>query len=793
MSAPAPHWLTRWLGFDSAGAGEGTVWSVDHAWNWAPWVTLLAAGAAIAGVAWFYARETGHASRPWRWFLSCLRLSAIAIVLFMIAEVVISFERTGLPYVVVAIDDSASMALVDRYDDEAVRRLLEQHTAEIEATEPSRFAVAQSLLLGQDASFLRTIHRRYKLKVVLLSETVRPLAGGIEELTTAVRAASPLGTASRLGQGLRGILNELRGTPPTAIVLLTDGVTTEGESLSDAASYAQRKGVPLFAIGVGNDAPARDIKLVDLLVDEVAFVDDLVQFEVKVAATACAGRDVRLVLRHRDSPDTLAETTVHVDSDDQTQTARLTHRPTEAGEFHYVVEATPVADELQEQNNRRQATVSVRREQIRVLLAQAYPSFEFRYLKNLLERDPTVALSTVLQEADPEYVAADKTALRVFPSRREAIFDFDVIVFGDVNPQFVSAATLETLAEFVDRKGGGLAFIAGPRYSPWSYRGSPLAGLLPVEVIDGASPEPSLALTEPFVMQPTEAGLALPPLQLGDTPEESRRIWSQLPGCYWLTPATRLKPGALALAEHPTALVAGGKPWPVISMQFVGAGRVLFHATDETWRWRYRVGDVFFARYWIQTIRYLSRAKLLGQDRTAELTTDRREYRRGENVRLRVRFLDERQAPEADDGATVMIERAGGNSQRVALRRNSLVRGVFEGDLVQPPEGDYHAWLAAPALEGRPPAADFQVIALPGELGQTRLDVAELERAARESRGKFYRATDIRRLLSDLPPGRQVPIETLPPWVLWNKWPLVLAFTMLLVVEWLVRKWCGMV
>ena len=104
-------------------------------------------------------------------------------------------------------------------------------------------------------------------------------------------------------------------------------------------------------------------------------------------------------------------------------------------------------------------------------------------------------------------------------------------------------------------------------------------------------------------------------------------------------------------------------------MQYVGAGKVLFHATDETWRWRYRVGDVFFARYWVQTIRYLSRSKLLGKDRSAELTADRREYRRGETVRLRVRFVDERQAPADDDGVTVVLEQR--RRSRIAASNSS--------------------------------------------------------------------------------------------------------------------------
>ena len=76
------------------------------------------------------------------------------------------------------------------------------------------------------------------------------------------------------------------------------------------------------------------------------------------------------------------------------------------------------------------------------------------------------------------------------------------------------------------------------------------------------------------------------------------------------------------------------------------------------------MGDVFFARYWIQTIRYLSRSKLAGDERRAVLTADRREYAHGEPVRLRVRFADERTAPAEDDGVTVVVEHRGHNDRR---------------------------------------------------------------------------------------------------------------------------------
>jgi hypothetical protein len=72
------------------------------------------------------------------------------------------------------------------------------------------------------------------------------------------------------------------------------------------------------------------------------------------------------------------------------------------------------------------------------------------------------------------------------------------------------------------------------------------------------------------------------------------------------------------------------------------------------------------------------------------------------------------------------------------------------------------------------------------------MDQPELERAAAETKGRFYTVKTAGSVLDDLPPGRQVPVESLEPIVLWNKWPLVLAFTIFLVVEWVVRKRKGL-
>ena len=114
--------------------------------------------------------------------------------------------------------------------------------------------------------------------------------------------------------------------------------------------------------------------------------------------------------------------------------------------------------------------------------------------------------------------------------------------------------------------------------------------LLPIDLSTARLPDADRTLAEGFSVRPTELGLASPALYLGDTPEESAEVWRKLPPLYWTLAAPNTTRGARVLAEtdRPPFPTRDGRRMPVILMQYVGAGKVLFHATDETWRWRYR-------------------------------------------------------------------------------------------------------------------------------------------------------------------------------------------------------------
>ena len=117
---------------------------------------------------------------------------------------------------------------------------------------------------------------------------------------------------------------------------------------------------------------------------------------------------------------------------------------------------------------------------------------------------------------------------------------------------------------------------------------------------------------------------------------------------------------------------------------------------------------------------------------------------------------------------------------------------MFESSLSDLPQGQYEVLLAEPQLPGNPPAMRFSVVAPAGEMARLEMDAAALAAAAEATRGKFYTIADAEHLLADLPSGRRVPIENLPPVSIWNRWWLLAVFLGCITTEWILRKRKGM-
>jgi von Willebrand factor type A domain len=749
----------------------------------------------------------------------------------LLPQLRLSFERQGWPDVAILIDDSRSMSATDHYQDPAIGKAVGRLGNESELSSPERLQIAQALLTHDKGDWLEALvtKRRVKLHVYHCSSRAARIADVTEpeELGAAVgsiQGLRPEGESTQLGRAVRQILNDYRGSSLAAVITLTDGITTEGEDLVSVSRYAAQVGVPLFFIGIGDDHDVRDLKLHDLQVERSVYVNDRLVFEARLTGQGYTDqRAVTVTLSEKDKDGNLKpQTTAIVNTDPEGKPVkfRLMHQPTEPGERTYVIEVPVQADEIRPaDNNRLERTVFVRETKlIKVLYVEGYARYDYRFLKSLLERESdrdkrnkTIDLRVLLLDADSEYASEDKSALADFPSKEE-LNGYDVILFGDVDPKDhkIGEKNLRHLAEFVKERGGGFLMIAGPRYSPHAYKDSPLRDILPVQVTGVLLPDDERVAG--FRPELTAIGRSHPIFRFSPDEAANRSIWNHLAEIHWWTEGFRTQRAAEILLVHPRrpdpeSVRAGGGGeggYPLFVQQFVGAGRSMFLGFDETWRWRFREDELRFNQFWIQTVRYLARSRL-GH---VELRVDRQTpYRRGEPIKVTVRFPDDAPPPGADTKVEVVATRT--PLRRDGSQRNSSLsppmaeieketlrlaklegsRATYEAVLTRTPEGEYRFRLSAPVVSDPKPQAESRVLLPPGEMDQLRMNQLDMKRAAAETHGRFYTVADADRLLDDLPPGTRIALNTAqPPRSLWNHFTVFFLALGLLGAEWLLRK-----
>ena len=90
-----------------------------------------------------------------------------------------------------------------------------------------------------------------------------------------------------------------------------------------------------------------------------------------------------------------------------------------------------------------------------------------------------------------------------FPKTREELFSYRGLILGSIEAGAFTGDQLKMIAEFVDRRGGGLLMFGGGRsFSEGGYAGTAVAEALPL-VLDPSARDPQLAR---LTVKPTRAG-----------------------------------------------------------------------------------------------------------------------------------------------------------------------------------------------------------------------------------------------------------------------------------------------
>jgi hypothetical protein len=330
---------------------------------------------------------------------------------------------------------------------------------------------------------LRT--RAETIEPLLEAEVWEPLT---EQLDVVLQPFSSALETPGAGTDLHGALSgaldrhaNLRG-----IVLISDGDWNVGPSPARAASRLRSKNVPVFTIPVGSETRLPDIELKRLDAPAFGAVGKPVRIPFVIESTLPRDYQTDITLTPSSGEAISGRVTIPamaVLEDAMTWTAQQT------GEYELTMHVPPHHDERMHENNQRTVPITIRQETLKVLLIESYPRWEYRYLRNALERDPGVEVTCLLLHPDLNAPGGGKGYIASFPDTRDELSRFDVVFLGDVGVGGgqLTAEQCGRIKGLVHSQASGLILMPGYRGAQFSLADTELDELYPV-VLDGAQP-----------------------------------------------------------------------------------------------------------------------------------------------------------------------------------------------------------------------------------------------------------------------------------------------------------------
>ena len=493
----------------------------------------------------------------------------------------------------------------------------------------------------------------------------------------------PAEEATDLNAGLSQVLDthaNLRG-----VVLLSDGDWNIGNSPIEAATRFRMRGIPVFAVGVGSKVPLPDLELVSMDAPTYAVVNKQLRIPFIVRSTLGQDRDVNVTLSINNKP--TVSKLIRVPAMSQAQ-ENMVWTPPAIGDYTLTMRIPRDTQELIPENNEISAPISVRKEQLKVLVVESYPRWEYRYLRNALERDPGVELTCLLFHPKLPKVGGGRSYITNFPTTNE-LSRYDVVFLGDVGvgEKQLTVEQTRDLRQLVSAQASGLVFMPGRTGMHESLMSGPLADLYPV-VLDAATPYGVGSGTQGYFAL-TQLGQRSLLTRLGETAEINSQVWRTLPGFYWYTGVKRAKAGTETLAVHNEVATASGRV-PLIVTKTYGAGKVLFMGTDSAWRWRQGVEDKYHYRFWSQVARWMAYRRQMAQGESMRLFYSPDRPHVDDAVMLNANVNDPLGAPLDRGSVVVQAISPSGKTQTIRLQPGEGdAIGLFTGSFVPKESGNY--------------------------------------------------------------------------------------------------------
>ncbi len=590
-------------------------WSLEPVFGWIAVVPL-----AIVMIAslWFTltAEGIGWLGRLW---LLLLRLLAIALLMlgWLRPGLITTVDRDSAAAVGILVDASQSMTLPSGDGD------------------LNRWAVAvksfKELAKESKSGFDSTRFIPY-----VFDANLRPIVQGelAKDLTGALDTQTPQGMATDLGSALAELQRAQVDPPLRAVFMLTDGTQTVVPAPSDPTLTARQLAQldqPLIMVGIGprsENSQLRDLAIEGTPEHVTAFEKNRVAIPAVVKARGMqnAPISVSLTLKSSGQPDIpLKAMQIVASKADQTIPLDLEVEAPKSGEYLLEVHASVDGKELIVSNNSTFTFITVRAGGSRILYLEGQPRYEQKFLRHSLDAS---------LDFQVQYRWIERIARWPIDITKDPNFEaYDAFILGDIDSKALGNASLAGLRKRVEA-GAGLLTLGGfHSYDAGGYAGTPLADVLPIQLVAKPQSFDGPINTSMHIAGPLQFLPAIPhPITRLAMEPDNTQIWNSLKP---LLGANRF--GKVKVQPGVNVLAKTANEEPLLVTGEFGRGRVLCFAGDSTYQWWTEGQKLRHKQFWRQSLLWL-----LGRDSLQEgfrIALDRRRLMRGEEEPVSIEWV----------------------------------------------------------------------------------------------------------------------------------------------------------
>jgi len=781
-----------------------------------------------------------------------LRVTVLFFLLVVTLQPQLVRERSGqqIPKVIFAVDVSGSMQSSDRHadpaellswarglglvrdelSDEQRQQLIDEwntvEVAEDEAREESaaddvrtrqirqmlgdvgrltRTQFAKRLLFGAPHEVVSGLQQEFDVEMLTFSVDEQTVND--EQLMKQLDSVAAAPSANTdLAGALNYILTSGQSEAVRTVVLLSDGRQTETGNAVDVAQQLSNLDIRVYTVPIGSAHLPRDLIVRPVDAPGSVFSDDTTTVRSTIAAAGYNGREISVRLRQGNQ--LLDETQVVVSDDRAEGDFVLPSLP--KGQHDLTVEVGILPGELSDENNEQDFSIVVVDNRAAVMLIDEEPRWEFRYLNNLFERDERVELTTVLLNQPFLEILNAPALCQQLPEAVELenrLATTDLLLVGDVGIEGMTEDVWQTVSKAVEQDGLTLVVIPGRNRVNETLSLTTVQELLPVEaprsiLAEGFAATSAGGRQSAFRLVPQSAAVLLPMFQIQAGSTGPASVFGRLPGHPWIL-SGKPRPGASLWTNAVIQTASGEKSFPMIVHHHFGAGQVIWMGMDSTWRWRRRAGDTWHHRYWGQLVRWAVRNKSASGNDTVRMVLSSDFIGEQQAAEVAVRFapelaekltehevrvqLSDASGADEDDMASrtsILLKSEPDRPERFAVQLTGLAAGRYDitlDDLDLPFQLDEPVWSELTVLARATP-----------EMSHISCDRDYLERIATASGGQLLEPEDLQELPDLLRRSTSRQAMVSQTMSLWDRWPTLVVFFILLMVQWTVRKLSGL-